>query len=73
MWIDFYFWEVLDCIKWLSNSTVFDKFPELRAYYSAFLNLPQIAQVWSDGTKCMKYPWFNANALIGGRDSTIMP
>ena len=72
-WIDFYLWEIVDYMKWLSNDAVFEQFPSIKEYHANFLALPQIQKVWGDDEKIMKYPWNNAMAKIGGRDSTIHP
>ena len=73
MWIDFFFWEILDYLRWMSNGGVFEHFPELKEYHAQFLELPTLKKVWDDDTKIMKYPFNNAMAKIGGRDSTILP
>ena len=72
-WIDFFFWEIVDYLAWLTKGGVVEKYPELGHYHKEFLALPTIAKVWGDDVKCQKYPWNNSFALIGGRDSTIMP
>ena len=68
-WLDFYFFEVVEQLHHLSNSTIFEKYPSLVAYHKAFLELPGIAEAWKDDKKLMKFPFNNANAAIGGRDS----
>jgi len=74
MWIDFAFWEIVDYCVWLIGANaLFEKFPSLRSYHSDFLAIPQIAEAWKDDKKTQKYPFNNAMALIGGRDSEIMP
>ena len=72
-WVDFYFWEIVDYFVWLSNGAVFDKFPKLKEYHSQFLELPDVKKWWNDDVKAMKFPWNNASAKIGGRDSKINP
>ena len=52
MWLDFFFWEILDYVRWLTKDAVFDKYPELAAYHKQFLELPTIAKVWGDDKKC---------------------
>ena len=36
-WIDFYVWEIVDYMKWLSSDAVFEKFPSLKEYHENFL------------------------------------
>ena len=72
-WIDFYIWEAVDYVRWLSNGAVFEQFPSLKEYHENFLKIPQLKKVWGDDEKIMKFPWNNANAKIGGRDSKIHP
>ena len=71
--IDFIFWECLDYINWLSKGEVFKHFPNLEGYHKQWLEHERIANWWSDDVKAMKYPWNNAMAKIGGRDSQIHP
>ena len=73
-WLDFAFWEMVDYMCWLAGKEAFfEAYPSLKAYHERFLALPAIAAVWSDDKKCQKYPFNNAMAKIGGRDSKIMP
>ncbi len=72
MWIDFFFFEMVEYMNYLSGSNIYAKYPTLEAYHNEFLALPTIAKVWSDDVKIMKYPFNNASALIGGRDSKIL-
>jgi len=37
MWIDFFFFESVDYMKWLTNGYVFNKFPELEDYHKRFI------------------------------------
>ena len=52
MWLDFFFWEILDYVRWLTKDAVFEKYPELAAYHKQFLEFPTIAKVWGDDKKC---------------------
>ena len=69
MWIDFVFFEVLEQMNHIANGGLFEKYPQLAAYHKQFLELPGIAEAWKDDEKLMKYPFNNAFAAIGGRDS----
>ena len=68
-WLDFFFFEVLEQVNHLANGSLFEKYPSLASYHEAFLALPGFSEAWKDDSKLMKYPFNNAHAVIGGRDS----
>ena len=68
-WLDFAFWELIDYINFIAKGTLFDKYPTLAPYHQRFLELPGFSEAWKDDEKLMKYPYNNAMAAIGGRDS----
>ena len=40
MWLDFFFWEILDYVRWLTKDGLWAKYPALEAYHKQFLALP---------------------------------
>lgn len=68
-WLDFAFWETIELVNFIAKGTLFDKYPVLAAYHQRVLQLPGVAEAWADDNKLMKFPFNNANAAIGGRDS----
>ena len=68
-WLDFAFFELCEQLNHMASGKLFDKYPELGAYHHRFIELPGIAEAWKDDEKTMKYPFNNAFAGIGGRDS----
>ena len=71
MWIDFFFFEQIEYINFLlkDSVTLFEKYPTLKAYHERFMSDAKFAAVYSDDHKCMKFPFNNDFAKIGGRDS----
>ena len=73
MWLDFFFFEVLDYLNFIAKGDLFErnggKYSSLKGYHQRFIENPKFAAVWADDKKCMKYPFNNAMAAIGGRDS----
>ena len=68
-WLDFAFFELVEQLNHMASGKLLEKYPELAPYHQSFLELPGIAEAWKDDEKTMKYPFNNANASIGGRDS----
>lgn len=63
-WLDFYFAELIDLLNTLSDGLFFAEFPSTQAYYDRFFALPNLAEAWSDDTKCMKTPFNNKMAKL---------
>ena len=71
MWIDFFFFEQIEYINFLlkDTTTLFEKYPTLKAYHDRLMSDAKFAAVYADDQKCMKFPFNNDFAKIGGRDS----
>ena len=68
-WLDFSFFELVEQLNHVASGKLLDRYPELATYHHNFISLPKFGEVWKDDEKLMKYPFNNAFALIGGRDS----
>ena len=68
-WLDFAFFELAEQLNHMASGKLYEKYAELGAYYQRFIELPGISEAWKDDEKTMKFPFNNANAAIGGRDS----
>ena len=43
-WVDFYFFEIVNSLRWVTEGKVFNDYPALRMYYDEMSNLPKLKE-----------------------------
>jgi glutathione S-transferase len=62
-WMDFFFFELIDSIQWLTDGALFSEYPSLEAYFQRFITLPNLKGYW-ESEKCIKRPFNNKIAKL---------
>ena len=63
-YLDFVWFETLECINFVGNNTFNAEFPSLVAYADRVKELPKFSEFWLDDEKCIKRPFNNTSAKI---------
>lgn len=66
-WIDFFFFELVNALRWLSEDKIFEEYPALKNYYDAMSSLPNLKEHLQNSNAPEKKLQFNGkSALING-------
>ena len=64
-WLDFLFFEILECLSFISDGALFTDYPELKTYHSNVANLPKLKEyLASDKNIDKNYQFNNKHAKI---------
>ena len=64
-----FFFEPVLFLEFISGDVVCQHYEVLGKYCERMKNLDGFKEIFADDKKCMKWPWNNDMATIGGRDS----
>lgn len=71
-WIDFMFWENLECLDFHAKGHFDEFYPAFAAYRKRFATNPEFAKIWASDDKCMKFPFNGDSARFGGLNSHLL-
>lgn len=66
-WVDFFFFELIQSLRWVTDDIIFSEYPSLKFYYDEVSNLPNLKDHLSDPHAPERsLPWNGHIAKLNG-------
>ena len=69
-WVDFYFFEFINLLRWLTDGQILKEYPALKIYYDEMCQLPKLKEHLENANAAERQMQFNGkSALLNGTQS----
>ena len=65
-WVDFYFFELVNGLRWVTEGKIFNDYPALKMYYDEMCNLPNLKEHLQNPKAPEKKLLFNGKSKLNG-------